>query len=89
VSAARFIVTGKIQGVFFRASTRGQAQRLGLHGHAHNLPNGCVEVIVQGDADAIDALERWLQHGPPQAQVEHVQREAVHECEGMQGFATG
>ena len=75
--AARFLVSGKVQGVFFRASTREQAQRLGLRGHARNLPDGRVEVLAVGDADAIDALARWLQHGPPQARVDVVAREAA------------
>ena len=58
--AARFIVRGKVQGVWFRASTREQAERLGLDGHARNLGDGSVEVIAIGDAEALDALERWL-----------------------------
>ena len=72
--AARFLVSGKVQGVFFRASTREQALKLGLHGHAKNLPDGRVEVLAEGDASAIDALERWLHVGPPMAKVESVER---------------
>lgn len=71
---AKFIITGLVQGVFFRASTRTQAQALGLVGYARNLPDGSVEVLAAGDAAAIEALERWLQHGPPQARVESVVR---------------
>lgn len=77
MAAARFLVSGKVQGVFFRASTREQAQRLGLGGHARNLPDGRVEVLAVGDADAIDELATWLRQGPPQARVEAVQREAA------------
>ena len=58
MDAARFIVTGRVQGVFFRASTREQAQHLGLRGHAKNLADGSVEVLAAGDAVAIDALSR-------------------------------
>lgn len=76
MSAARFLVSGKVQGVFFRASTREQAQRLGLHGRAVNLTDGRVEVLAAGEPDAIDALERWLRQGPPMARVERVEREA-------------
>lgn len=75
MTAARFFVSGHVQGVFFRASTREQAQRLGLRGHARNLHDGRVEVLAVGDADAIDALERWLHHGPPMARVDAVERE--------------
>jgi len=74
---ARFIVTGLVQGVFFRASTRTQAQNLGLAGYARNLADGSVEVLASGDADALHALEQWLQHGPPQARVKQVERSEV------------
>lgn len=73
--AARFLVSGKVQGVFFRASTRERALDLGLSGRATNLPDGRVEVIAEGDAGALDALEAWLQGGPPAARVEAVVRD--------------
>jgi acylphosphatase len=73
---ARFLVVGKVQGVFFRASTRERALDLGLRGRASNLADGGVEVIAEGQAAALDALEAWLQHGPPAARVESVVREA-------------
>jgi acylphosphatase len=75
MSCARFIVRGKVQGVFFRASTREQALKLKLTGHAKNLPDGGVDVLVSGDTAAIDALERWLKKGPQLATVESVTRE--------------
>ena len=75
MAAARFLVAGKVQGVFFRASTRAEADRLGLDGYARNLPDGRVEVLVAGADNAIQALAQWLQHGPPQAQVDAVERE--------------
>ena len=71
---ARFLVSGKVQGVCFRASTREQALKLGLHGHARNLADGRVEVLAQGDAPALDALHRWLHAGPPMARVDSVER---------------
>ena len=71
---ARFLVSGQVQGVGFRASTREQAARLGVRGHACNLADGSVEVLAAGDAAAIDALERWLQVGPPLARVDAVLR---------------
>lgn len=73
--AARFLVRGKVQGVFFRASTREQALGLGLRGHARNLEDGRVEVLVAGPGESVDALGRWLERGPPQARVDEVQRE--------------
>ena len=71
---ARFLVSGKVQGVCFRASTREQALKLGLRGHARNLADGRVEVLAQGDAPALDALHRWLHAGPPMARVDSVER---------------
>lgn len=68
----RFIVTGKVQGVFFRASTKREAVAKGLTGYAKNLASGQVEVLAQGDADSVDELERWLQDGPEFAEVESV-----------------
>ena len=72
--AARFLVSGKVQGVWFRAGTREQALRLGLRGHACNLGDGRVEVLAMGEADAIERLAMWLQQGPPRARVDAVER---------------
>jgi acylphosphatase len=85
---ARFIVTGKVQGVFYRASTREQALALGIGGHAENRPDGSVEVLASGSAPALDALGRWLRQGPPMAVVDAVIREDLPERE-LQGFRTG
>ncbi|WP_266169319.1 acylphosphatase [Dyella subtropica] len=76
MAAARFLVGGRVQGVFYRASAREQALMLGLSGHARNLPDGRVEVLACGSEPAIDALERWLWEGPPAARVDEVTREA-------------
>ena len=67
MSAARFIVSGRVQGVWFRASTREQALALGLRGFARNLPDGRVEVLAAGDDAALDRLAAWLRQGPPLA----------------------
>lgn len=88
MAGARFLVSGKVQGVFYRASTRERALDLGVSGRATNLPDGRVEVIAEGDVVALDALEAWLRLGPPAARVDAVVREAwtmpVNE-----GFVTG
>ena len=68
----RFLVTGRVQGVFFRQSTRLEANRLRLKGLARNLPDGSVEVVAQGSAAAVEALHQWLRRGPAQARVEDV-----------------
>ena len=89
MSAARFIVSGKVQGVCFRAGAREQAQRLGLHGHAHNLQNGSVEVLAVGAAGAIDAFEDWLRQGPPLARVEGLLREDLADGHEVNAFRVG
>jgi acylphosphatase len=70
--ARRCYVSGRVQGVFFRASTRDRALALGVGGHARNLADGRVEVLAVGEPDAVDALIAWLSIGPPAAQVTSV-----------------
>jgi acylphosphatase len=76
VITRRFLIFGKVQGVYFRHSTRREARRLNIQGIARNLPDGSVEVIAHGDPAAVEELRAWLQHGPPEARVEEV-REAA------------
>lgn len=63
VLTKRFLVEGKVQGVFFRASTKAEAERLGLRGYARNLADGRVEVVATGKPKALLALTRWLYRG--------------------------
>ena len=72
-----FLVLGKVQGVFFRHSTRVEAERLGIRGLARNLPDGSVHVVARGPAAAVEELRRWLQRGPPQARVDSVRELGV------------
>jgi len=65
----RFLVSGTVQGVFFRASTVREARRLGLSGSATNLADGRVEVMASGVARKVEELARWLASGPPMATV--------------------
>jgi len=88
MATARFIVGGRVQGVFYRASTQKRAGELAVAGHARNLPDGRVEVLASGSATALDALERWLWQGPPAAEVTSVSREDLPERE-LHGFRTG
>jgi len=84
----KFRVKGRVQGVWFRESTRQQASRLGIQGYAINLPDGSVEVLACGRPDALGRLAGWLQQGPPLAQVLSV-TESVFDggCPGE--FSTG
>ncbi|MCP1726171.1 acylphosphatase [Natronospira proteinivora] len=83
IVSKRFLVSGKVQGVFFRASTREQANQLGVSGWARNLPDGRVEVVAAGDPGAVSALEEWLWQGSPAADVDNV--EAQHSDEQPSG----
>jgi len=80
-------VSGRVQGVFFRASTRNIALELNLAGHAINMRNGDVEVIACGAENAIDQLLEWLRHGPPLATVASVE-EVVTGCTNPDRFTT-
>ena len=70
----KFQVKGKVQGVWFRESTRQQAERLELCGYAINCPDGSVEVLACGEPESIKALAEWLHQGPPMASVTSVTR---------------
>jgi acylphosphatase len=87
-SARRFTITGRVQGVFFRDSTRRVAESLGITGYANNLANGNVEVFACGEQDALDKLAIWLRDGPRMAQVTNViARDAEYEV--LAEFRTG
>lgn len=88
-AAARFFVSGRVQGVHYRASTRAQALQLGICGHARNLADGRVEVLAVGAPQALEALERWLWRGPPLAQVTAVERIELAVVPSVSGFITG
>lgn len=68
----RILVSGRVQGVFFRDSCRQEAHRLGLSGLARNLDDGRVEVIASGEEDAVAELIAWCREGPPHASVDTV-----------------
>lgn len=88
MAQARFRVAGRVQGVGFRAWTRAQARSLGLDGLARNLADGDVEVIVSGQAQAIDQLAERLRQGPPASRVAHVDRD-LHVGPVAAGFLIG
>jgi acylphosphatase len=79
----RYRVSGKVQGVYFRHSTRVEAKRLGLRGTVRNLADGSVEVLAHGAAAAVETLRAWLQRGPTLARVDTVSEIALAEAEEM------
>lgn len=88
LACRRFVVKGRVQGVFFRASTRDVAVQLSLSGYAKNLSDGSVEVIACGRSEAIDKLAAWLLDGPRMASVSRVEAEALPYRQ-VSGFLTG
>ena len=83
----RFVVAGRVQGVWYRGSTREQAQLLGIDGWAENLPDGRVEVVACGAQEAIEQLREWLWEGPPLARVTGIEVEEL-DCRPPAGFRT-
>ncbi|HKJ10231.1 MAG TPA: acylphosphatase [Gammaproteobacteria bacterium] len=83
----RCLVSGRVQGVFFRASARDRALQLGVTGYARNLRDGRVEVVACGERSALDALREWLWQGPPAAQVQQVDCEPIDDAH-WEGFVT-
>jgi acylphosphatase len=82
----RVIASGRVQGVFFRDSTRREAERLGVAGWARNDAGGTVSAVFEGDAAAVDGLVAFVRAGPGHAEVDRV--EVVdEEPEGLQGFS--
>ena len=65
-------ITGRVQGVFFRAELRDRARSLGVGGSVRNAPDGSVEAVLEGDDDAVESLLRWCEQGPAGARVEDV-----------------
>ncbi|UCF06529.1 MAG: acylphosphatase [bacterium] len=65
-------VSGLVQGVWFRATTRDKARELGLHGYVRNLANGNVEFVAEGEDAKVDELVEWAKKGPPMANVQDV-----------------
>jgi acylphosphatase len=81
----RVIAHGRVQGVFFRDTTRRQAEARGVSGWVSNRPDGSVEAVFEGDADAVESMVRLTREGPGRAEVDRL--EVVEEDpEGLVGF---
>ncbi|MDQ3770983.1 MAG: acylphosphatase [Actinomycetota bacterium] len=83
----RVVVSGEVQGVFFRDSCRDVALQHEVAGSAANRSDGRLEVILEGEQEAVDAVIKWCRSGPPHADVTGVDV-SEEEPEGMQGFTT-
>jgi acylphosphatase len=69
---SRAIITGRVQGVFFRAETQQAARRFGVTGWVRNRPDGSVEAVFEGDPEAVENTVNWCRQGPPHSRVEAV-----------------
>jgi acylphosphatase len=89
VSAKRFIVRGRVQGVNFRAAAAHEAQRFGVSGRIWNREDGAVEAEAEGTDDALARFEAWLHRGPSHAQVTSVDAEPLAGEPRYRGFSIG
>ncbi len=84
----RALVSGLVQGVFYRDSARREAVRRGVDGSARNLPDGRVEVLLEGAPDAVAGMLEWLGRGPAHARVDAVEV-TEQQVRGLRGFDIG
>jgi acylphosphatase len=82
----RIRISGRVQGVGFRAATLDEARRLEIHGWVRNLPDGRVEVLAQAESSALEQFCAWLQQGPPAARVSHLERSSETPADPAQDF---
>lgn len=84
--SVQIVVSGRVQGVYFRAFTQKQAKKLNLTGYAKNLSNGDVEIIACGEKNQLEKLVSWCHKGPLMAKVNSVQTQPLTLAQPYQGF---
>jgi acylphosphatase len=84
--SAHVVVHGEVQGVFFRDSTRREAEARGLAGWVRNRDDGAVEAVFEGARDDVDAMVKWCREGPSRADVVDMQVSLREEADGLTGF---
>jgi acylphosphatase len=85
--ARRYIISGRVQGVGFRYFTEATAEREGVAGWVRNLPDRSVEVVAEGDADAMERFERSVRIGPPGARVDRIDVDNTYPVAGETEFS--
>jgi acylphosphatase len=80
------VVHGRVQGVWFRGATLERAERAGVDGWVRNLPDGSVEAVFEGPAEAVEELVAFCRRGPRGARVERVEERPAGAAEGLRGF---
>lgn len=86
IRRAHIVVKGRVQGVFFRANTQEVAMDLGLVGSVKNRPDGSVEIVAEGEENALKALEEWCYKGPPSANVIGIEAEYLEPSGEFKSF---
>jgi acylphosphatase len=80
------VISGKVQGVFFRAETKRAAERIGVAGWVRNLSGGDVEAVFEGEEKAVDKIAAWCQKGPALSRVDEVRLEKTGRISGFKNF---
>jgi len=86
-SNVHVIISGRVQGVWFRANTRQKAEQLGVTGWVRNTPDGCVEAVFEGEKNSVKEMLEWCNHGPPLAKVENVEIKKQTPTNGFNVFS--
>ncbi len=81
------VVSGKVQGVWFRANTKNKAEQLGVTGWVKNSPGGTVEACFEGDEHQVQEMIEWCHRGPPRAKVEKVEVKNQESTRGFDNFS--
>ena len=87
MSQKRLLISGRVQGVFFRASTRETAKALGVKGYARNLPDGRVEVIAEAPSEVMEKFIAWCHQGPEAAEITAVSISDIQDAGPFSDFA--
>ncbi len=82
----KVIVKGRVQGVFYRAHTQRQADRLGVKGYVKNLPDGSVEAVFKGDPQSVSQMVEWCRKGPAASNVEDVLTQSRKDLSNFKNF---
>jgi acylphosphatase len=86
-SRVHVVISGRVQGVWFRASTRDKAQQLGLTGWVKNTSEGNVEAVFEGEEKLINEMLDWCHHGPPLSEVKNVEIKKQHPSNDFDDFS--